>query len=106
MKVIGPIGTDNLPEKKVPPPAPNMHDEDPPFRPYGTNTNNKRVHDTFDPHPKWKGCPPNEVKRKPPPPDDAPPKFRPTHNAKHAPITSIATNTRNLKSSYPQFFRR
>jgi len=106
MKVIGPIGTDNLPEKKVPPPAPNMHDEDPPFRPYGTNTHNKRVHDTFDPHPKWKGCPPTEVKRKPPPPDDAPPKFRPTHNAKHAPITSIATNTRNLKSSYPQFFRR
>lgn len=106
MDVIGPIGTAPLPEKKVAPPEPNCHADDPPFRPFGTNTNNKRVHDTFS---KFQGCNQgalNVVKRKPPPPDDAPPSFKMTHNQKGVPITSIATNTRNLKASYPQFFRK
>lgn len=106
MDTIGPIGDKELPPKPVKPKEPNMHEDDPPFRPYGTNTNNKRVHDTFV---KFPGCHKGaikETKRKPPPPDDAPPPFRPTHNVKHAPITSVATNVRNLKSSYPTFFRK
>jgi len=99
--VIGPIGDKELPPKKVEAPPLNIHDEDPPFRPYGTNTNNKRVHDTFV---KFPGCHKGaikETKRKPPPADDVPPPFKMTHNVKHLPVTSIATNTRNLKSSYP-----
>lgn len=104
--VIGPIGDKELPPKKVEAPPVNIHEEDPPFRPYGTNTNNKRVHDTFDKFPGGQKGAIREVKRKPPPPDDAPPSFKMTHNVKHLPVTSIATNPRNLKSSYPQFFRK
>jgi hypothetical protein len=47
MDVIGPIADKELPAKKVEPPPPNIHEGEAPFRPYGTNTNNKRVHDTF-----------------------------------------------------------
>lgn len=57
--VIGPIGDKELPPKKVEAPQPNIHDEDPPFRPYGTNTNSKRVHDTFD---KFPGCHKGNIK--------------------------------------------
>ena len=106
MDVIGPIGDKQLPEKKQAPPPVNIHEEDPPFRPYGTNTNNKRVHDTFSKFPGGNQGAIVEVKRKPPPPDDAPPLFKMTHNVKHPPITSIATNMRNLKASYPTFFRK
>lgn len=105
MDVIGPIGAAPLPEKKVAPPEKNIHEDDPPFRPFGTNTNNKRVHDTFS---KFPGCNQGEirvVKRKPKPEEDIPP-FKMTHNVKHPPVTSIATNMRNLKSSYPTFFRK
>lgn len=51
MDVIGPIGDKELPAKPKPPPPMNIHNDDPPFRPYGTNTNSKRVHDTFDKFP-------------------------------------------------------
>lgn len=106
MDVIGPIGDKQLPEKKQAPPPVNIHEEDPPFRPYGTNTHNKRVHDTFSKFPGGNQGAIVKVTRKPPPPDDAPPPFKMTHNVKHPPITSIATNTRNLKASYPTFFRK
>lgn len=108
MNVIGPIGDPKIPypPKKPEPKANNCHTGpegriDPEFKPYGTNTNNKRVHDTFE-----KNIGGNKgailvTKRKPPPPDDAPPPFKMTHNVKHVPVTSIATNSRNLKASYP-----
>lgn len=55
MDVIGPIGAKEMPEKKVAPPPKNIHEEDPPFRPMGTNTNKKAqsVQDTFA---KFPGC--------------------------------------------------
>lgn len=107
MDTIGPIGATQLPEKKVAPPEKNIHEEDPPFRPFGTNTTkrNQSVQDTFS---KFPGCNQGElreVKRKPKPEEDIPP-FKMTYNKKGVPVTSIATNTRNLKSSYPQFFRK
>lgn len=33
-------------------------------------------------------------------------KFRPTHNVKSRPTPSVATNMRNIKSSFPSLFRR
>lgn len=90
-----------MPPKKVEPPPLNIHEEDPPFRPYGTNTNNKRVHDTFSKFPGEQKGAVKETKRKPPPPDDAPPPFKMTHNGRGLPVTSVATNHRNLKASYP-----
>ena len=95
-----------MPPKKPEPPFVNIHAEDPPFRPYGTNTNNKRVHDTFEKFPGYNKGAIFKTTRRPPPPDDAPPPFKLTHSGKGAPITSIATNTRNLKSSYPSFFKK
>lgn len=34
------------------------------------------------------------------------PKFKPTYNAKSRPTPSVATNLRNMKSSFPSLFRR
>ena len=111
--VIGPIG--DKPYPPLPPKAPpkNIHvdDEgarvDPEFKPYGTNTKRNDLHDTFDRFPGGNKGAINVTKRKPPPADDAPPPFRMTHNGKKPlPFRSIQTNTRNLKSSYPQFFRK
>jgi len=106
LDTIGPIADKELPPKKADPPFVNIHADDPPFRPYGTNTHNKRVHDTFSKFPGYHKGAIITTKRKPPPPDDAPPAFRLTHNGKNAAITSIATNTRNLKASYPAFFKK
>lgn len=89
MDVIGPIADKELPPKKVEPPPPNIHEGEEPFRPYGTNTNNKRVHDTFSKFPGYNQGAINQTKRKPAPPDDAPPPFRMTYNVRHPPITSI-----------------
>lgn len=105
MDVIGPIADKELPPKKVEPPPPNIHEGEAPFRPYGTNTNNKRVHDTFSKFPGYNKGAINETKRKPKD-EDAPPPFRMTHNRKDVPIQSIACNTRNLKTSYPTFFKK
>ena len=61
---------------------------------------------TIGKFPSWKGEPPKEITRKAPEDPDAPKKFKPTHNNKTAPCPSVATNFRNLKSSFPTVFRR
>ena len=38
--------------------------------------------------------------------EDAPKKFRPTHNSKTRPTPSVTTNLRNLKASFPTMFVR
>ena len=35
-----------------------------------------------------------------------PPKFKPTHNSKSRPTPSVATNMRNIKTSFPSIFRK
>jgi hypothetical protein len=65
-------------------------------------------HCTIEKFPLYKEDPPKEVKRikyadgqEP----EVPPGFKMTYNRKGSPTPSIATNIRNLKSSFPSHFR-
>lgn len=106
MDTIGPIADKELPPKKAEAPYVNIHAEDPPFKASGVNTTAKRVHDTFSKFPGYHKGAIFKTGRRPPPPDDAPPAFRLPSKMKGSCITSIATNTRNLKASYPAFFKK
>ena len=106
------IGEDReYPLKKVSkgPPENPAHEGDPPFRPYGTSTNKKEMTamGTFEFFP---GSQKGEIKVtkrvKVDPDAEEKPRFKMTKNGRSAPVTSIATNSRNLKASYPQFFRK
>lgn len=103
---IGPIADKVLPPKKVEAKPLNIHAEDPPFKSSGNFTMSKKIHNTFEKFPGYNKGAIFKTTRRPPPPDDAPPPFKLTNNGKGAPITSIATNTRNLKASYPSFFKK
>ena len=98
-----------LPPKPVPPPPLNIHEEDPKWKPYGTNTTKKNqplVHATLDKFPGYNKGAILVTKRRPPPADDEPPPFKRGYGGTYNCVTSIATNTRNLKASYPTFFRK
>jgi hypothetical protein len=50
--------------------------------------------------------PPKEIKRKPKDEEEESKRFRLTYKRKTTPCTSIATNIKNLKASYPSVFSR
>jgi len=78
-----------------------MHER--PYRPGGPR---KTIHTTLENFPVYLPNPPKEKTRPPPEDPDAPPRFKMTHNAKTIPCTSVATNLRNLKASYPTAFAK
>jgi len=74
------------------------------FRPGGPK---KSLFPTIERFPDYLPNPPKEIKRKiPVEGEEEKPNFKMTHNAKTIPSTSVATNFRNLKSSYPNSFKR
>ena len=56
--------------------------------------------------PGWVGEPPKEITKKEPADPDAPKKFKPTHNSKTVPCTSVVANLRNLRAAYPSVLRK
>ena len=80
-------------------------DDRPPFKP--SHPPKAGYNKSIGKFPQYKEDPPKQLKRKVP--DDSkeePPRFRTTHNYKTRPTPSVATNLRNLKSSFPSVFRR
>jgi len=97
------------PKKDLPArPTNNCHAEDPPFKPFGTNTTKKTapINGTFEIFPGEQKGSIRTVKtvKKCDWPEEPP--FKYTKNGRSVPITSIATNTRNLKAAYPKYFAR
>jgi|TARA_B110000285_G_C15000215_1_gene551052 hypothetical protein len=78
-----------------------VHDK--PFRPGGPK---KSVHPTIGGHPGFMPNPPRELKRKKivEGEEEDRPNFKLTYNLRSRPCPSVATNFRNLKSSYPAAF--
>ena len=86
-------------------PVEPMHDKA--FRPSGPK---KGVHPTIGAHPAYLPNPPRELKRKViiegEGAEDERPAFKLTYNLRSRPCPSVATNYRNLKSSFPSAFAR
>ena len=82
---------------------PIVMDHDHGFKPPFAGRSGK--HATFEKYPKWKADPPGEPKQKKEEDPDAKPGFKSPHRYRSIPCTSVATNIRNLKSSFPTFFR-
>ena len=96
-----------IPEKIIHVREVTKYDHDKPFRP-SHPPRKGQIHKTINRFPHYQEDPPKEITRKVEAEDgaDVPKKFRPTHNKKSIPMPSIATNMRNLKSSFPTVFRR
>ena len=82
---------------------PVVMDHDRGFRPPFAGKSGK--HATFEKYPGWKADPPSPRKLKKDEPEDDKPGFKSPHRYKSIPCSSVATNVRNLKSSFPSFFR-
>ena len=83
-----------------------MHDK--PFKPSHPSKKGN-IKGTLDKFPEYLPNPPKEVKRKvvaEGEEEEAPPGFKVTYRYKSRPTPSVATNIRNLKSSYPTAFAR
>ena len=98
-------------EEDVPiPPKPEkakpvIDDERAPFKP--SNPPKVGYNKSIGKFPQYLPDPPKPVKRKVPEEGvEEPPKFKMTHNSKSRPTPSVATNLRNLKSSFPSVFRK
>jgi hypothetical protein len=91
--------------KKEEPERPDIHDGKA-FKP--ANPSKKGNHSTFQKFPEHKPDPPKDKKYVKPPEDapESPPGFKATYKFQSRPTPSIATNYRNLKSSYPSAFSR
>ena len=80
-----------------------VHDK--PFRP--TNPPKRGYNKTLAKFPPYKEDPKKPITRRMPvegEPDI--PKFKPSHNGKTRPTPSVATNMRNIRTSFPSLFRR
>lgn len=94
-----------IPHKQPPAKLPPPIEHEKPFKP--SNPPKRGYNRTLCKFPDYKENPPKELKRKIKEEDkDDPPRFKPTHNHKSRPTPSVATNVRNLKSSFPSAFRR
>lgn len=80
-----------------------LHDKA--FKPSGPK---KGVHSTIGNYPQYLPNPPKELKRKivVEGEEDERPRFKLTYNLRSRPCPSVATNTRNLKASFPSAFVR
>jgi len=94
-----PLPKEKVVEKTRPTWDQKMHDK--PMYPVGPR---KTIHSTLENFPCYLPNPPKGKYKAPPEDPDAPPRFKMTHNGKTIPCAPIATNTRNLKASYPSAF--
>lgn len=84
---------------------PTVEDDRPPFKP--SHPPKTGYNKSIAKFPQYLPDPPKQLKRKMPVEGvEEPPKFKMTHNAKSRPTPSVATNLRNLKSSFPSVFRK
>ena len=80
-------------------------EHDKPFRP--SHPPRKGHNKTLAAFPKYQEDPKKPITRRVPVEgDDDKPKFKPTHNVKSRPTPGIATNMRNIKTSFPSVFRK
>lgn len=77
---------------------------DAPFKP--SNPPKKGYNKTIDKFPPYKEDPMRVVVRRKSAEGDDRGKWKPTHNKKTVPISSVATQFKNLKTEFPSIFRR
>lgn len=101
-----------IPERKVPEPEPIPEGQEPlhdkPFKP-SNPPKRGALKGALGKFPEYLPNPPVELKRKVAAEgeeEEAPPGFKVTYRFKSRPTPSVATNIRNLKSSYPSAFAR
>jgi hypothetical protein len=78
------------------------HDQ--PFKP--SNPPKRGYNKTLEKFPPYKGDPMTVVERKKVEEGADERKWKPTHNKKGMPTSSVTTNFKNLKSEFPSIFRR
>ena len=85
--------------------APNRAEHDKPFRP--SNPPKRGYNKTLAKFPEYKENPLKQITRVQPVEGyEPPPRFKMTTNTYSRPTPSIATNMRNMKSSFPSVFKK
>lgn len=92
------------PQRKPPEKRKPLMEHDVPFKP--SNPPKKGYNKTLDKFPPYKEDPMRVVTRNKSAEQEERGKWKPTHNKKTTPVTSVTTHYKNLKSEFPSIFRR